>query len=270
MTNELITHQPDIWTKEDELILKDWADKAICYKWLHTQSHKKFSKRYARYTIPVIIISTITGTANFAQDRVPEQYRSMAVMLIGALNILAGIVTTISQYLKLSALTESHRVAYISCDKFYRTLKIELIKRPEFRRSALEVMSYAKEEYDRLMDTSPDIPNDIISSFNTKFKKNNVFISANDILKLIDITNGTTIDKEDLKERIKSKYNSDYNRLVMPDICDSLTSTKIYIKDENEETDIFEKYKKEFLQQNGRQPTQVELERIVITQRSLN
>ena len=59
------------------------------------------------FTIPVIIMST-TGTANFAQERLPEDYRSYAAMGIGAVNIFAGILTTIAQFLKIGELNEAH------------------------------------------------------------------------------------------------------------------------------------------------------------------
>ena len=61
------------WTTEHEQILIEWADKAMCYRWLHSKSNALYSSLNAWYTIPVIIISTLTGTANFAQTRVPEE-----------------------------------------------------------------------------------------------------------------------------------------------------------------------------------------------------
>ena len=59
------------WTPEHEGILIEWADKAMCYRWLHSKANSMYSRLNALYTIPVIIISTLTGTANFAQERVP-------------------------------------------------------------------------------------------------------------------------------------------------------------------------------------------------------
>ena len=59
------------WSVEHEHILAEWADKAMCYRWLHTRANALFSSLNAWYTIPCIIISTLAGTANFAQARVP-------------------------------------------------------------------------------------------------------------------------------------------------------------------------------------------------------
>ena len=33
------------WTKEHENILIDWADKAMCYRWLHSKSNEDFNFR---------------------------------------------------------------------------------------------------------------------------------------------------------------------------------------------------------------------------------
>ena len=248
------------WSKEDELILKDWADKAVCYKWLHTKSYKKYSAKYARFTIPVIIISTLTGTANFAQDRVPEEYKSFAVMTVGALNIIAGIITTISQYFKLSELTESHRVAYISWDKFYRNLKVELAKKPELRTNVIQVMKYAKDEFDRLMDTSPDIPTEIITTFTGTFKDNKVLISAQDIVSLIEMQTGDSVIKSEIIEKINEKYNTETKPITLPEICDTLTSTHVYQRPKNENNQKIELYKLKFREKRGREPTNEEIE----------
>ena len=48
------------WTKEHEKILVDWGDKAMCYRWLHSKSHNIYNKVNAYFTIPVIIMSTLT------------------------------------------------------------------------------------------------------------------------------------------------------------------------------------------------------------------
>ena len=137
------------WTPEHEKILIEWADKAMCYRWLHSKSNALFSRLNAWYTIPVIVISTLTGTANFAQERVPSAYQNYFVMLVGAFNITAGIITTIQQFLKITQLNEAHRVSSIAWDKFYRNIKIELAKHPYERIDVKQMIKMSKEEFDR-------------------------------------------------------------------------------------------------------------------------
>ena len=146
-----IDPKPSQWMKDHERILIDWADKAMCYRWLHAKSHTIFNKVNTYFTIPVIIMSTLTGTANFAAERVPEQYRGYYSMIIGFVNILAGIITTIQQFLKISELNEAHRVSSISWDKFYRRIKVELSKPPFERQNIYDFLKACTEEFDRLM-----------------------------------------------------------------------------------------------------------------------
>lgn len=164
------------WSPEHESILIDWADKAMCYRWLHSRSHAMYSRLNAWYTIPVIIISTITGTANFAQERVPPEYQTFFLMCVGGFNIMAGIISTIQQFLKITQLNESHRVSSISWDKFYRNIKMELAKHPNERMEVGHVLKVSKEEYDRLMETSPDVPEKIIQLFKKSFKHSDTFL----------------------------------------------------------------------------------------------
>jgi hypothetical protein len=164
------------WSPEHESILIDWADKGMCYRWLHSRSHAMYSRLNALYTIPVIIISTITGTANFAKDSVPFEYQSFFLMCVGGFNIMAGIISTIQQFLKITQLNESHRVSSISWDKFYRNIKMELAKHPTERMEVGHVLKVSKEEYDRLMETSPDVPEKIIQLFKNSFKHSDSFL----------------------------------------------------------------------------------------------
>jgi len=199
------------WTTEHEMVLAEWGDKAMCYKWLHAKSNAKYRQLNTWYTIPVIVMSTLTGTANFAQDKIPESFRGYATMIIGGVNILAGIITTIQQFLKITELNESHRVSSIVWDKFYRKIKVELSKHRDERTEVKEFFKSATEEYDRLMETSPVIDKNIIELFNKTF---NIPIKVNNDKKEIDA------DEDDV--RLKEFFE----KLTTPEICDSLVTVK--------------------------------------------
>jgi len=152
------------WKNNTEKIFKKWCDHAVCYSWMHDRSYKKFNCHYSWFTIPVIILSTITGTANFAHERY-TQYASIITMVIGSMNILAAIITTIAQFCKVSEKVEGHRIAAISWDKFGRNIRIELAKDRQDRMKIQEFMNICSEEYNRLIEVSPSIPRDVIRAF---------------------------------------------------------------------------------------------------------
>jgi len=157
------------WSPENEMIMVEWCDIAQCYKWLNTRAHNKYAIMHAWFTIPAITLSTISGTASFAQASLPVNYQTFAPMAIGSINILIGILTTIQQYLKISELNEAHRVSAISWDKFARNIRIELAKAPPERMDAGHFLKLNRQEFDRLMETSPSIPIKIINEFNKTF-----------------------------------------------------------------------------------------------------
>lgn len=206
------------WTLEHEKLLIEWADKSMCYRWLHSNANALYSSLNAWYTIPVIVISTLTGTANFAQERVPLQYQNVFVMVVGGFNILAGIITTIQQFLKITQLSEAHRVSSISWDKFYRNIKTEISKHPDERMPVTQMIKICKDEFDRLMETSPVIPEKIVLRFKNEFKN-------------MDEENG-------------------FPKIIRPEICDSLISTELsrnpWSSEENKKkkiTDVLNKEK---------------------------
>ena len=207
------------WTLEHEQILVEWADKAMCYRWLHSRSNVMYNSLNAWYTIPVIVISTLTGTANFAQERVPLQYQSMFVMIVGGFNILAGIITTIQQFLKITQLNEAHRVSSIAWDKFYRNIKIELAKHPSERIDVKQMIKMSKEEFDRLMETSPNIPEKIVNEFKNNFSRQQMF-----------------------------------DKIIKPEICDILVPSSEYrnpwYNEENRAKSITENLQMELTKQN--------------------
>ena len=229
------------WTTDHEDILIEWADKAMCFRWLHSRAHALYSKLNYNYTIPVIVISTLTGTANFAQNRVPLEYQGYFVMVVGGFNILAGIITTIQQFLKITQLNESHRVSGIAWDKFYRNIKIELTRHPDERINVNQMLKMCKEEFDRMMETSPVIPDEIIAEF---------------------------------KKTIKNSI--DYEDIIKPEICDKLISTETFRNQWSSQDNLTKKrnlkvqkdtkmkrivyeFKKNFVSLQGREPITSEI-----------
>ena len=187
------------WEHHHETIFVDWADKAACYKWLHDKSYLKYSAKRNMFTIPVIIMSTLTGTANFALERFPKEYQNICSIAIGSVNILAGIITTIGQFLKLNELTESHRTASVAWDKFHRSIRIELIKAPDERPDVNYFMKTSRDEFDRLMETCTDIDKNIIELFRKKLT--------------------TGIDKNDVIRK-----NKNFNKLIKPELFNEISS----------------------------------------------
>ena len=233
------------WTDQHEKILAEWADKAMCYRWMHSKSENKYSYLSKLFTIPVIVLSTLTGTANFAIERIPEHYQSSVQIGIGSLNILAGIITTIQQFLKINELNESHRIASISWGKFYRNIKTELLKTPQERCEVNYLVKTSKEEFDRLVETSPPLDATIIHKFDKKFKKDITDISRPEICDSLKPTTSAIF-----KESIGDIEKTETDKIV------AIIKKKQDIL--NQEIKI-EDFIKSFSKEYSRQPTVIEI-----------
>jgi len=195
------------WKEEEELILKRWADHALCYEWLHLKCRQIFKRRNTWFSIPVIIISTVVGTANFAQDRFDEEDKETVVVIIGCMSLIAGIITTIYNFLQISELNEGHRMATLSWGKYHNNLKTELQKHPLDRIEPRLALKMYKDEYERLIEVSPEILKKIIKLFKTKFKKNE-FIIKPDIVNKLKPTKIYTMSEEEREYMIKNMDNT--------------------------------------------------------------
>ena len=234
------------WKKEEEVLLKQWADKAQCYQWMHNRSRDIYQRKNALYTIPVIIISTITGTANFAQERFSDKAKEYVVMIIGSMSIFAGILTTIYQFLKISEINEGHRAALLSWGKFHRNLESELTRHPLDRTSASELIKISKEEYNRLVEISPFISKGVMNEFNKKFKGNND-LTKPEIGNVINSTDIYTMNTK-ARQRMIDELNDNI-----------INKNKSILKKEEKKDNQIEKFKNSFFSLNSRFPTKEEI-----------
>ena len=186
--------EKDEWTDECEALLAEWSEKASCYRWLHGRSEKSYRTWYYCFSIPVIILSTLTGAANVGMDSfVSAENKSVASAIVGGVNIFAGIVSTLQNFLKVAELMEGHRIAGVSWGKLQRNIAIELALDPERRVLQTDFLKLSRAEYDRLIEAGPIVDDGVIAQFNKKFE--NYEVSKPSICNGLDKCNIYKIDK---------------------------------------------------------------------------
>ena len=207
MKESKLKENRDYWKSEEETIIKEWSDKALCYQWMHSKCREIYQVKNAWYTIPVIIISTLTGTANFAQDRFSDDVKEYVVMSIGSLSIIAGIITTIYQFLQISELNEGYRAASISWNKLHNNLKTLIQRHPLDRIEPSQALKIYKDEYDHLCEISPPIVKKVLKEFNSKFKKITDLSKPEICSKLVptDIFEMSDIERDLMKDKLNNR-----------------------------------------------------------------
>lgn len=198
------TTTPGVWNGRHEIILKIWGEEAACWKKMHEMAHSKYEFLNMKLTLPVIIMSTLTGTANFAMSSFSEPWKSHVSIIIGSVNLLAGMVTTISQYLRVNESSEGHRVAALAYGKLTRIVTSELTLAPDERSSdGLSLVRKCRAEMDRLEEQGPDVSDDIIDKFlhvhGENISNQNIYLPSNINLRSVVIYQP---DNKDLEYRV--------------------------------------------------------------------
>ena len=188
------------WHEQQEKILKEWSEISASYRYMHDRAHGKFYTQNLWFALPVIIISTITGTANFAQESFPDEAKVYAPLAIGFLNLTAGLITTIAQFLRVSEKLEGHRASSIAYSKLARNIQVEL-SLPVSERT-IDGSSFIMEcraQLDRLLEQGPNLDDKVISKFDEKFKNHKFFKPA-----IIDLR-PVEVYKDDVEEEARKK-----------------------------------------------------------------
>lgn len=220
---------PKIWHPQQEKILKSWGEAAACYRYMHYQAYCSYKKLSMKFTIPLIIVSTVTGTANFAQETFPPSIQPFVPSAIGGLNLITAIATTIMQFLKINELMEGHRVASVQYGKVSRTIRLELtLPLSERTLNGTNMIENMRTEYDRLIEQSPNVPQKMIDAFEREFPDDNEFFKP-EIMHIQPITPFKAIQENKVITKLKDAVGGAAKRELKQEL-DEIRGVKKAVK----------------------------------------
>ena len=182
-----------------EEVIASEAEKALVLRWLHDQSEKKYGKLNTYIAIPVIVISTLAGTASIGQESLFGT-GDIAPIVIGLMSLSVSVLNVISNFFSWAKRSEGHRISSINYGKLHRWISIELSLPRTQRVPAKHFLKEIREQIDRLNETSPAIPQDVIDNFRVKLKGLKDDVSVPEIcneIKAVEVYRGTNIEKDD-------------------------------------------------------------------------
>jgi len=158
------------WDESIENILSEIGDESQINAYMHKKAQTYYTKQNIKFQLPIIVLSALSGTGNFISANFPA-YTSIIILAVGGVSIFTSILSSVAQFLKVSQLSESHRISYLSWEKFHSTIKFQLNKRRVNRDDIKDFLSLIVPEYQRLKEISADIPKHIYEQIK-KNKKN--------------------------------------------------------------------------------------------------
>jgi hypothetical protein len=166
----LDTNKEIAWDESIEAIFSELGDEAQINAFLHKKAAEYYTRQNIKYQLPIIVLSALSGSGNFISANFPD-YANLIVLGIGGVSIFTSIISSVAQFLKVSQLSESHRISYLSWEKFHSTIKFQLSRRKESRDNIKDFLSLVIPEYQRLKEISADIPKHICDMVKRDKKK---------------------------------------------------------------------------------------------------
>lgn len=161
------------WTNRLEEYFASTGEKANGLAWVHKRAEAIYSNRRTYIDLPVIIGSGVIAFLNAGSSSLfPDQRIASTALGVGSL--FMGILNSFGTYFGWSKRAEGHRISAIHYSKLYRFITVELSLPRNERMSPHDLLKYVKDQYDRLAEISPMLPEIVIHEFQHKFKHENV------------------------------------------------------------------------------------------------
>ena len=161
------------WHESIEILLEELCDESQVRSKLHMKQFMSYRRRNQMYTIPVVILSVLSGSGNFISESYSDLTKKYMIMGIGTISIFVSIVSAVRTFLKLAELSEGNRIASLSWGKFYSRCKFQLYLKRDDREVCHDFLLSVFSEYDRLYEISPPLISKFIKHIKKKVIKTN-------------------------------------------------------------------------------------------------
>ena len=191
-------HPTIIWGDGFVRVLKKEGEEAQSLFWLHNKASIISTNNNDYIQIPSIILQTVTGFLSATSGLVSP-------LILGAISVFTGILSTLLSYYKFSARAEGHRVCSQLYLKIYKKLEVELALPESQRSNPSSLLIEVRDKLARISEVAPDIPETIIALYKKQFRDNQtakpIIANGLDQITIFDETR----EKEETKVKISIK-----------------------------------------------------------------
>jgi hypothetical protein len=161
--------QPPVgWHSALEDYFAGIGERANSLAWAHKQAESKYSAARAYIEVPCICLGVINGAVSVGSSSLfgDSPYASVGV---GAVALITALLSTINSYYAFGKRQEGHRIAAVQYGKLFRELAVVLSLPRSERTDPTTLLTSVRDQYDRLAESAPILPKDIIAAYRAKF-----------------------------------------------------------------------------------------------------
>lgn len=227
-------------------ILRTWEIQTTVNCLLHSSSSEYYSKLNMFFMIPIIILSSSTGTLGLmntsSSQIVITNNVNIISLLVGIFGFLSAMLTTIHNFLGIQKLQSTHSFHSIEYNKISREIKMHIyLSETDVKVYAniAEYIKHCRAKIDKLIETAPEIPHHIEEQLQPKIKfiKSEDNNELNEIITLSNTRNSMcarqSIDDSDHQEERSIRNDHDQERSLRKCSIQSEPTTDLYSQHRN-------------------------------------
>ena len=147
-----------LWLPEEEEYLSKLSRICQIKSIKHRNYYMAYKRKDAKFKIPAIIISAITGLVSFGTSSYPEDSRELVSIFIGISAVSIAIVNSIESYMKIGEIMAGCLQASISLQKLKEHIDIELLLPPSDRGTqGILFLRDVYSKYEKINELAPNV-----------------------------------------------------------------------------------------------------------------
>jgi len=162
-------HNSISWNPALEKLIAREGEKCAGLAWLYSEAERYYSRNNTIVALPVIVLSTVTGFLSGSSSLLFGS-SGMSSIGTGAVSLFTGVLSTIGSYYSWAKKAEACRISALQYSKLQKVIAIEMTLPKNERIPAPTMLKIMRENVERLLETSPSVPESIIAKYKVKFK----------------------------------------------------------------------------------------------------
>lgn len=198
-------------------ILKGWELETNAYHLLHEKSTEYYSRLNFYFMIPIIILSSSTGTlgllnAGETQFAIINGVNLISIF-IGLFGFITAILTTIHNFLNIQKLEANHNSHSIEYSKISKEIKMHIYLSDtdvKVYSNIAEYIKQCKQKIDKLIESAPTIPSHVENSLDSKLKeiRDNHAGEIDELITLVTRNSNEIVCKDDVRINVMDTIES--------------------------------------------------------------
>ena len=213
-------------------ILKGWELETNAYHLLHEKSTEYYSRLNFYFMIPIIILSSSTGTLGLLNASETEFQIVNGVniisIFIGIFGFITAILTTIHNFLNIQKLEANHNNHAVEYSKISKEIKMHIYLSDtddKVYSNIAEYIKQCKQKIDKLIESAPSIPSHVENSLDLKLKemRNNHAVEIDELITLVTHNVNDFYKCKEEKKSSEESNSTDESRISV-DIINKITN----------------------------------------------